>query len=149
MSVRGLEAILTSRASTTMGNQQVHSDLSLAEALQRVVNSSQNVMLAHISAIRLEVKEDLDRALSSVCFIAAGAMLINGAWLSLMAFTLHGLGDHLSLLASLAIVGSFTGLIGAGLAFAGVQRLRQRKVEPDTATVARIDSTLLTEGIHP
>jgi hypothetical protein len=28
-------------------------------------------------------------------------LLINGAWLSLMAFTLQGLNDHLSLLASL------------------------------------------------
>ena len=99
-------------------------------------------MQAHISSLRLEVKEDLGRALSSIFFIGAGVILINGAWLSLMAFTLHGLSDQLSLLASLAIVGSFTGLIGAGLALAGVQRLRQRKVEPDTAQITSADPTL-------
>jgi uncharacterized membrane protein YqjE len=92
-----------------MANEDVHNDISFSEALQRVVDSSQHVMLAHISSLRLEVKEDLGRALSSLFLIGAGVILINGAWLSLMAFTLHGLNDHLSLLASLAIVGSFTG----------------------------------------
>ncbi len=81
-------------------------------------------------------------ALSSLFLIGAGVVLINGAWLSLMAFTLHGLNEHLSLLASLAIVGSFTGLIGAGLALAGVQRLRQLKVEPDATQIKRADSAL-------
>jgi hypothetical protein len=123
-----------------MANQDVHNDLSVSGALQRVVDSSQLVMLAHISSVRLQVKEDLGRALSSIHFIAAGVILINGAWLSLMAFILHGLNDQLSLLASLAIVGSFTGLIGTGLALAGVHRLRQSKVEPDDAELQRADS---------
>jgi uncharacterized membrane protein YqjE len=125
-----------------MANQDVDNDLSFSGALQRVVDSSQNVMLAHVSSLRLEVKEDLGRALSSLLLIGAGVILINGAWLSLMAFTLHGLNDHLSLLASLAIVGSFTGLIGAGVALAGVQRLRQLKAEPDAAQIKRADSAL-------
>jgi putative superfamily III holin-X len=125
-----------------MANQDVNNDLSLSGALQRVVDSSQNVMLAHISSLRLEVKEDLGRALSSLLLIGGGVILINGAWLSLMAFTLHGLNEHLSLLASLAIVGSFTGLIGAGLALAGVQQLRQLKVEPDAAQIKRVGSAL-------
>jgi hypothetical protein len=47
-----------------MVNQDVHNNLSFSEALQRVVDSSQNVMLAHISSLRFEVKEDLGRALS-------------------------------------------------------------------------------------
>jgi hypothetical protein len=42
-----------------MANQDVHKEVSLSGALQRVVDSSQNVMLAHISSLRLEVKEDL------------------------------------------------------------------------------------------
>jgi putative superfamily III holin-X len=125
-----------------MANQDVHNDPSFSEALQRVVDSSQNVMLAHISSLRLEVKEDLGRALSSLLLIGGGVILINGAWLSLMAFTLHGLNEHLSLLASLAIVGSFTGLIGAGLALAGVQQLRQLKGEPDAAQIKRVGSAL-------
>jgi uncharacterized membrane protein YqjE len=125
-----------------MANQDVHNDPSFSEALQRVVDSSQNVMLAHISSLRLEVKEDLGRALSSLLLIGGGVILINGAWLSLMAFMLHGLNEHLSLLASLAIVGSFTGLIGAGLALVGVQQLRQLKVEPDAAQIKRVGSAL-------
>jgi hypothetical protein len=125
-----------------MSNQDLQNDPSLSGALQRVVDSSQNVMLAHISSLRCEVKEDLGRALSSLFLIGAGVVLINGAWLSLMAFTLRGLNDHVSLLASLAIVGSFTGLIGAGLALAGVQRLRQLKVEPDATQIKRADSAL-------
>jgi hypothetical protein len=123
-----------------MASQDVHDDLSISGALQRVVESSQHVMLAQMSSLRLEVKEDLGRAIGSIVFIGAGVILINGAWLSLMAFTLHGLGGHVSLLASLAIVGCFTGLIGAGLALAGVQRLRQPKVEPDATQIKRAAS---------
>ena len=109
----------------TMASQDVHNDLSLSGAFQRVVDSSQHVMLAHISSLRFEVKEDLGRALTSLVFIGVGVILVNSAWLSLMAFTLQGLSGHLSLLASLAIVGSVNGLVGAGLALVGVRRLRQ------------------------
>jgi hypothetical protein len=56
-----------------------------------------------------------------------------------MVFVLHELNDHLSLLISLAIVGSFTGLIGAGLALAGVRQLRQLKVEPEATQIKRTD----------
>jgi hypothetical protein len=98
-------------------------------------------MLAHISSLRLEVKEDLGRALGSLLFVGAGVILLNGAWLSLMALlTLHGLNGQLSLLASLAIVGSFTGLVGAGLALAGVRRLRQPGLEPSALRIKRADS---------
>ena len=125
-----------------MANPDAHDDPSLAGALQRVVDSSQHLILAHISSLRLEVKEDLGRALSSLFFIGAGVVLINGAWLTLMVFTLQGLNEHLSLLASLALVGLFTGLIGVGLALAGVQRLYQLKVGPDAAQIKRAKSTL-------
>ena len=125
-----------------MAIPDVQNDRSLSGALQRVVDSSQHVMRAQISSLRLDVKEDLGRAVSSLLLIGAGVILINGAWLSLMAFTLNGLSDHLSLLASLALVGSFTGLIGAGLALAGVQRLRQLKVEPETAQINHAEPAL-------
>ena len=120
-------AVLARYYATTMANSDVDNELSLSGALQRVVDSSQNVMMAHINTLRIDVKEDLSRALSSIFFIGAGVILVNGAWLSLMAFTLHGLSDHLSLFASLAIVGSFTGLIGAGVMLAGLRQLRQRR----------------------
>jgi hypothetical protein len=125
-----------------MADQDAHNDLSLSGAFQRVVDSSQHVMLAHISSLRLEVKEDLGRSLSSLLLIGAGVILINGAWLSLMAFTLHGLNEHLSVVSCLAIVGSVTGVIGAVLALAGVQRLRHLKVEPDAQQIKRADSAL-------
>jgi hypothetical protein len=110
---------------------------SLAESRQQ---SSRDAG-AHLHA-PLRSEEDLGGALSGLFLIGAGVVLINGAWLSLMAFTLQGLNDHLSLLASLAIVGRFTGLIGAGLAPAGVQRLRQPKVEPDAVQIKRAHSAL-------
>lgn len=109
-----------------MASADPHNGLSLSGALRRVVDSSQHVMLAHISSLRFEVKEDIGRALNSLFLVGVGVILINGAWLSLIAFTLREMSDHLSLLASLAIVGSFTGLIGVGLALVGVRRLRQR-----------------------
>jgi uncharacterized membrane protein YqjE len=125
-----------------MANQDVHNDLTFSGALQQVVDRSQNVMLAYISSLRIEIKEDLGRALSSLLLIGAGVILLNGAWISLTVAVLHQLNDHLSLLASLAIVGSLSGLIGAGLALAGVRQLRQLKVEPDAARIERADSAL-------
>jgi len=110
-----------------MARHDLHNDLSLSEAFQRVVDNSQHVMLAHISSLRFDVKEDLGRALSSIVLIGIGVILVNGAWLSLMAFTLQELSSHLSLLASLAIVGSVNGLVGAGIALVGVRRIRQQK----------------------
>jgi len=57
-----------------MANQHVHNDLSFSEALQRVVDRRQNVMLAHISSLRFEVKEDLSRALSNLFLLGAGVV---------------------------------------------------------------------------
>jgi uncharacterized membrane protein YqjE len=125
-----------------MASPDVRSELSLSGAFQGVVDSSQHVLLAHLSSLRLEVKEDLARALKSLLLIGAGMMLLNGAWLSLVAFTIHGLDDHVSLLASLGLVGSFTGLIGAGLALAGVQQLRRPGVEANARRIERADPAL-------
>jgi uncharacterized membrane protein YqjE len=107
-------------------------NLSLAEALERVVQRSQQAFLAQFELLRIEIEEDLTRTLDGAGILAAGLLVLGTAWVAFMVLVVHLLSTPISLAASLAVVGSANSIIGVWLVFTSVRTLRRlRLLRPD------------------
>ncbi len=107
-------------------------DLSLAEALERVVQRSQQAFLAQFELLRIELEEDLTRTLDGASILMAGLLVLATAWVAFMALAVHLLSAPLSLAASLAVVGTANSIVGVWLVLASVRTLRRlRLMRPD------------------
>jgi uncharacterized membrane protein YqjE len=107
-------------------------NLSLAEALERVVQRSQQAFLAQFELLRIEIEEDLTRTLDGAGILAAGLLVLGTAWVAFMVLVVHLLSTPFSLAASLAVVGSANSIIGVWLVFTSVRTLRRlRLLRPD------------------
>jgi uncharacterized membrane protein YqjE len=105
---------------------------SLAEALERVVQRSQQAFLAQFELLRIEIEEDLTRTLDGAGILAAGLLVLGTAWVAFMVLVVHLLSTPISLAASLAVVGSANSIIGVWLVFTSVRTLRRlRLLRPD------------------
>src|SRR6266542_4221770 len=107
-------------------------DLSLAEALERVVQRSQQAFLAQFELLRIELEEDLTRTLDGASILMTGLLVLATAWVAFMALAVHLLSAPLSLAASLAVVGTANSIVGVWLVLASVRTLRRlRLMRPD------------------
>src|SRR2546423_14919317 len=86
--------------------------ISLSEALERVVQRSQQAFLAQFQLLRIEAEEDLTRTLDGAALLFAGLIVLATAWVAFMLLSVHLLREPLSLAASLALVGRVN--IGVG-----------------------------------
>jgi hypothetical protein len=123
--------------------------ISLSEALERVVQRSQQAFFAQFQLLRIEAEEDLTRTLDGGALLFAGLMVLATAWVAFMALTVQLLRQPLSLAASLAIVGGLNVAIGAWLVASSVRTLRRiRLMRPDAEpSTAEIAPTVFGAGI--
>jgi hypothetical protein len=107
-------------------------NLSLAEALERVVQRSQQALLAQFELLRIEAEEDLKRTLAGAAILMAGLLVLGTAWVAFVVLVVHLLSTPLSLAASLALVGTANAIVGVGLVIGSVRTLRRlRLMRPD------------------
>jgi uncharacterized membrane protein YqjE len=112
-------------------------NLSLAEALERVVQRSQQAFLAQFELLRIEAEEDLKRTLDGAAFLMAGLLVLATAWVAFMVLVVHVLSTPLSLAASLAVVGIANLIVGVWLVIASVRTMRRlRLMRPDAESDA-------------
>jgi hypothetical protein len=111
---------------------QSDENLSLAEALDRVVDRSQQAFVAQFELLRIEATEDLTRTLDGAAILMAGLLVLGTAWVAFMVLAVHLLSAPLSLAASLGVVGGVNSVVGVGLLLASVRTLRRlRLLKPD------------------
>ena len=112
---------------------QYSENLSLAEALERVVQRSQQAFLAQFELLRIEVEEDVTRTLDATAMLMAGLLVLATAWVAFMVLLVHVLSTPLSLEASLAVVAVANVIVGVWLVLASARTLRRlRLMRPDT-----------------
>jgi uncharacterized membrane protein YqjE len=131
------------------GNAQ---SLSLSEALERVIQRSQQALLAQFELLRIEAEEDLSRTLEAAALLMGGLLVLATAWLSLMVLAIHLLRQPLSLAASLALVGGFNVALGTSLVVLSIRTLRRlRLMRPDSVdqTAAEPASVTTIVGTVP
>ncbi len=96
----------------------------LADTAFRVVEAGQRVLLDRIDLARLDLSRLLTLGVRTAVAVAAGTVLLSGAWCGIMAaaaLRLQGLG--LSLPASLLIVAVLSAAAGAATVGAGLRRI--------------------------
>jgi Putative Actinobacterial Holin-X, holin superfamily III len=111
---------------------QSDENLSLHEALDRVVQRSQQAFVAQFELLRIEATEDLTRTLDGAAILMAGLLVVATAWVAFMVLAVHLLSSPLSLAASLSVVGAVNLVIGVVLLLVSVRTLRRlRLLRPD------------------
>jgi hypothetical protein len=97
----------------------------LADTAFRVVEAGQRVLLDRIDLARLDLTRLLTLGVRTAVAVAAGTVLLSGAWCGIMAAMALRLqtGLGLSLPASLLIVALLSALAGAATVGAGLRRI--------------------------
>ena len=110
----------------------IHTPVSVSDALERVMESSQRVLLARMELLRIEAEEDISHALLGALVVGSGVLLLTGGWLAVTALAVYLLRDLFSFAVGLTIAAAANGVAGALLVFYGVRSLRRlRLMQPD------------------
>jgi len=98
---------------------------SLVEAITRVVDAGQRVLVDRFDLARLDVQRIASRGLRSVAWLMVGAFVLCAGWLALSGAAVFVLRFYMTLPASLALVG-VANLAGGGVLIAmGARRARE------------------------
>lgn len=95
---------------------------SLIDAVLRVIEASQRLVLDRVDLARLDVARLASYALRGAVFVAVGAVLIAGAWFATLGFIVLALEPYLSPTTSLLVIAFATFVAGAASVATGIRR---------------------------
>ena len=121
--------------------------LSLAQALERVIQKGQQAFFAQFQLLRVEAEEDITRTLEGAGMLFAGLAVLGCAWIAFMGLAVHLVAKPLSMAASLAFVGGLNLGLGAWLILTSIRTLRRiRLLKPDDEPVKEKEIAAASEG---
>jgi hypothetical protein len=98
---------------------------SLVDALTRVVDAGQRVLVDRFDLARLDVQRLASRGLRSMAWLLVGAFVVCAGWLALCGAAVVVLQAWVTVPASLTLVGLANVGAGAALVAAGTRRARE------------------------
>lgn len=93
---------------------------SVIDAVVRVVDAGQRLVLARVDLLRADFNELASRSLRSAALVGLGAFMLAAAWCALMAAAAAWLRNYLPLPMSLLVVALATAAVGAAAILVGV-----------------------------
>jgi Putative Actinobacterial Holin-X, holin superfamily III len=102
---------------------------SFVDAVLRVIEAGQRLVLDRIDLARLDVARLASRAVRGTALVAIGAVLIVGGWFATLALAVLCLRPYLSPTASLAILAAATIVAGGASMAIGLRRARVEQLE--------------------
>lgn len=106
------------------------SESSVIDAVVRIVDAGQRLVLARLDLLRLDVNDLANRSLRSAVLVAVGAFLLAAAWCALMGAAAAWLRGYLPLPLSLAVVAMVTAGVGMAAILVGVAPHRRDRTLP-------------------
>jgi hypothetical protein len=97
---------------------------SLIDAVLRVIEAGQKLVLDRVDLARLDVARLASYALRGAVLVAVGAVLIAGAWFATLGFIVLALESYLSPTTSLLVIAVATFVAGAASISTGIRRAR-------------------------
>jgi hypothetical protein len=104
---------------------------SIVEAIGRVVDAGQRVLVNRFDLVRLDVTEVATRTLHSAVVLVLGALVLGVAWVSFSAALVVWLRAYVTLAGSLALVGCGNAVAGGLLVVLGARRASGAGMERD------------------
>jgi len=99
------------------------SDPSLTDSVIRIFEAGHRVVLDRLDLAYFDLSQLATRTLHGAALIAVGAILLTGAWFTLLGGAVVWLQQHLSLPASLALVAASNAVLGATAIAVNVRRV--------------------------
>jgi hypothetical protein len=112
-----------------MDQLQTH-EPSIIDAVLRVIEASQRLVLDRVDLARLDVARLASHAMRGAVLVAVGAVLIAGAWFAALGVIVLWLRPYLSPTGSLAIIAVATLIAGAASVSSGVRRAGSLALDP-------------------
>jgi hypothetical protein len=105
------------------------SEPSLLASIIRLFEAGQRVVLDRLDLAYFDLAQLATRTLRGAALIAIGAVLLTGAWFTVMGGAVVWLQQYMSLAASLALVAATSAVLGGGALAVGLRRARAGAVE--------------------
>ena len=105
------------------------SEPSLLDSIVRLFEAGQRVILDRLDLAYFDLTQLAARTLRGAALIVIGAVLLSGAWFTLMGGVAVWLQQYMSLAASLALVAVANAVAGGGAIVVGVRRAQSGAVE--------------------
>lgn len=100
------------------------SDPSLTDTIIRIFEAGQRVILDRLDLAYFDLSQLATRTLRGAALIAVGAVLLAGAWFTLLGGAVVWLQQHLSLPVSLGLVAASSAVLGAAAIAVGLRRAK-------------------------
>ncbi len=118
---------------------------SLLDSVIRIFEAGQRVILDRLDLARFDLGEVATRALRGAALVAVGAVLLCGAWFTLIGGAVVWLQAYVSLPASLALVAAGSAALGAVAIAAGIRRAQPDGIAGELLEAVRGASSAANE----
>ncbi len=122
---------MTTRGTRMLEPHPLRPEPSVIDAVVRVVDAGQRLVLARLDLLRSDLGEFANRSLRSAMFVAVGAFLLAAAWCALMGAATAWLQRYLPLPASLVVVALLTAGMGMAAILVGVTSGQRGRGTPE------------------
>ena len=104
---------------------------SYGELLSQLANHSATLVRDEFSLAKQEVRESLRSLAAGATKLAIGALVGSIALITLTAAAVIGLAHYMNVGYAALIIGGALAVVGAGVAFAGMNRLKRTNLRPE------------------
>jgi uncharacterized membrane protein YqjE len=119
----------------------VAEERSVSAVLQDIVRDSQEMVRSEIHLAKVEIREDVRRAVSSGAWLAAGAVGVLSAWVFVLWTLAYALATSMPIWAATLVIAVVMAAVGAVLVMGGLRRVRRLQAIPER-TVASLKENL-------
>ena len=104
---------------------------SIAVVLQDILRNVQDMVRAELRLAKVEVREEIRRAVFSGAWIAAGSVGAVSAWTFVLWTVAYGLATRMPMWAATLVVAVVMGVAAAALIMGGIQRIKRIQPIPE------------------
>jgi uncharacterized membrane protein YqjE len=109
----------------------VNGERSVSDVLQDILRNLQEMVRSEVRLAKVEIRDEVRRAVSSSIWIAAGVVGALSAWIFLLWTVAYSLATRMSMWAATLVVAVVMACIASVLVIGGIRRVRRIQPIPE------------------